>query len=108
MLVVIEIGEGYQPLPVGITGTRATDSMVRWNIYFRRLCERIGDTRASLFVYSPVTGKVRKQKLKIEILHDIINKHQTGLFINVIPNETVIEDIRPFSGYIDCIDYLAH
>ena len=108
MLVIIKIGKGYQPLPVGITGTGTADGMVSGDIYFGRFGEWISDTCASFFVYGSVPGKIGKQKFEIEIQHDIVDEYQAGTFVNVIPNKTVVENIRPFSGYINSIDNLAH
>ena len=100
MLVIIKIGEGYQPLPVGIAGTGTADGVVRRNIYFRRFGERISDTCAPLFVHSPVSGEIGEQKLEVEVLKHIINKHQLGFLHHVIPYKLVFEDVGVLSGNI--------
>ena len=108
MLVIIKIGEGYQPLPVGIAGTGTANGMIGGDIYFRRFGERISDTCAPLFVHSPVSGEIGEQKLEVEVQHDIVDEYQACPFVDVIPDKAVVEDVRPFPGYIDCIDNLAH
>ena len=74
--------------------------MVRGNIDFGRLRERQRDTPPSLVVHAPVPGNVWKQKLEVEVLKHIINKHQLGFLHHVIPYKLVFEDVGVLSGNI--------
>ena len=108
MYVVIEVGESDQPLAILKAGSVSPDGMIRRYVDLGRLGERYGYSSAAFIVDSPITGNNRKQKLEVEVLKHVIDEYQLCVFLHIIPDKLITEDITSFSGYIGSRHDITH
>lgn len=87
MFGIIEVAEGYEPLPVLIAVTVAGIGVIRGLVDLRGISPGNSERAVSLRVNRPVSEDEREKSLEIEVLRRIVEEYKSRAIVQTILDE---------------------